>query len=137
MPSRLTLFTASRGMSRLAAAVLLAAVLGCDSGTPLGQVSGVVTYDGQPLQDAEVEFIPLDQGKSSIGFTDENGKYYLQYTLNRTGALIGKHKVSVRVNPAPGAPAVPIPRKYGAKSELEYEVTAGTNEYAIRIESAD
>lgn len=138
MPLRVSLSAGRRELPLVAVTVLLAALLGCgESGVPLGDVSGVVTYDGKPLADAEVEFFPLGKGKSSIGFTSENGEYRLQYTLSRTGALLGKHRVSVRAYPPPGAPAVSIPSKYGANSELICEVTSGANTFDIKIESAD
>ena len=126
----------SRTLS-LATALLFVAAMGCDSGVPLGQVSGKITYDGQPIPYAEIEFQPISRGKSSIGFSDKDGNYYMQYTLNRKGALVGKHMVSVALRSHTGPAPIEIPQKYGAKSEVEFEVQAGTNEYDIEIKSME
>lgn len=60
----------------------------------LGQVTGVVTMDGQPLADVVVVFMP-DKGNPSSGITDSSGNYELAYLGDSKGALVGQHKVSI------------------------------------------
>lgn len=70
-------------------------VAGCaDNGPALGTVSGTVTMDGKPLPNAIVSFVPEAGGRASVGTTDENGNYNLGF-IDRMGALVGKHKVSI------------------------------------------
>jgi hypothetical protein len=111
----------------------LAALSGCRDGPELGKVSGRVTYKGEPVSGAVVSFIPRDERKQSIGFTNEEGEYELQYTLRREGALIGRHRVSVRVYPDQGRRPVPVPEKYGPKSKVEFEVERGRNRFDIEL----
>jgi hypothetical protein len=117
----------------LAGAALLASCGGCSKGLPLGDVTGRVTYQGKPVAYAAVEFHPVTNEKSSLGWTDEDGYYTLQYTLSKPGALIGRHKVQVRTYPQEGEQPVPVPAKYGNNSQVEFEVKGGENELNIEL----
>jgi hypothetical protein len=119
----------------LALAALLGALGGCSQGPTLGDVSGRVTYKGEPVPDAIVDFRPVGEGKQSMGFTNADGDYELQYTLRRNGALLGRHKVSVRIYPREGAKAVPVPARFGAKSQVEFDVQSGSNRFDIELSS--
>lgn len=113
------------------ALLLLLCLPGCRDGS-VGRVRGVVTYDGAPVQGLEVEFNPVGEGRSSIGFTDQQGHYELQYTLQKKGALVGEHKV--RVSIPPGADlGFRIPPQYGGKSELVCQVAPGANTFDITM----
>jgi hypothetical protein len=73
---------------------LLAAIAGCNpSGLDLAPVEGVVTYNGAPVSNAGVMFLP-EQGAMAIGVTDAEGEFTLT-TANHPGALIGPHRVSI------------------------------------------
>ncbi len=61
-------------------------------------VTGVVTYKGEPLADANVMFVPVDpKGRSANGKTDANGKFVLKTYVGAshelTGALEGDYKI--------------------------------------------
>ncbi len=61
-------------------------------------VSGVVTFDGEPLANATVKFIPTDAtGSQSYGRTNEKGEYKLQTLLGApdAGTTPGEYKVAV------------------------------------------
>lgn len=73
-------------------------LLGC--GIPnLGQVSGTVTYDGEPLDGATVSFMPEDStGVFAVATTDEQGRYVLAAPIKKgmiQGALAGKYRVTI------------------------------------------
>lgn len=121
---------------------------GCGGGadTPdLGQVSGVVTLDGQPLEGAVIEFIPQG-GRPSSGTTDSEGKYDLRYTVEEDGALIGSHEVRITTareqtggegdQPLVEAREEQLPPKYHTKSELKENVEAGSQTIDFALESA-
>lgn len=67
----------------------------------LAQVSGVVKYNGEPLEGLAVRFLPNSEegtsGPDSIGITDANGKYTLVVSSleDTKGAVIGKHRVLI------------------------------------------
>ena len=84
--------------------ILLFAILiaGCGgSKFPLAAVSGTITYDGEPLEGAEVVFAPLEVadtvevGPASVGITDAAGKYTLKTAKGLPGAVATQHRVSV------------------------------------------
>jgi hypothetical protein len=112
---------------------LLATCVGCSKGLPLAEVTGRVTYQGKPVAYAAVEFHPITNEKSSLGWTDEEGFYTLQYTLSQPGALVGRHKVGVRTYPQEGEQPVPVPAKYGNNSQFEFEVKDGENQLNIEL----
>ena len=110
---------------------------GCGGPTyKVAPVSGRVTLDGKPLANATVQFYPLaepgagEPGPTSIGHTDESGRYTLALSDGKStpGALVGKHKVIITLtpkeNPADTRPKhyVQLPARYNRNSELQREV---------------
>ena len=102
-------------------------------------MSGRVTLDGKPLANAAVQFYPFpapgsnETGPTSVGHTDENGRYTLALAdgTSTAGAVVGKHKVFInvvpKVDPNDTKPHhyVQLPAKYNRKTTLEKEVPAG------------
>jgi hypothetical protein len=115
------------------AGVILASLVGCSGDSTIGDVRGTVTYKGQPVPFAAVEFHPVGEGKSSLGWTDESGNYTAQYTLSQPGALIGKHTVALRTYAQEGQSPVPVPPEYSGKSGMEFEVKPGSNRFDIKL----
>lgn len=56
-------------------------------------VTGTITYDGAPLADATVTFLP-ENGKVAVGATDASGNYTL-YTQGEPGATEGMFRISI------------------------------------------
>lgn len=121
---------------------LLVVVLGC-SNAKYAPVEGVVTLDGEPLEDATVTFTPTASGgnemNQSFGRTDATGKYSLQLMMSgKTGALIGNHKVSVAKNIETESD---IMTEAEAKSvrlpshDLTFDVKSGKNEADFNLET--
>jgi hypothetical protein len=121
------------GISKhVVALALLSLILsGCSQGPPVGEVTGKVTYKSKQISFARVEFQPVGEGKSSLGWTDENGEYTAMYTLSQEGALIGMHKVSLSLYPPEGQAAPPVPPEYSGKAGVEFEVKPGSNQFDI------
>ena len=111
--------------------LLLSLLCGCSQGSKVGEVYGKVTYQGQPVRFAKVEFKPVAGGKSSLGWTNEEGEYVAQYTLSENGALLGMHKVILNAYDQEGQPAPPVPAEYGGKAGVEFEVKPGSNQLDI------
>jgi hypothetical protein len=70
----------------LAAAVLSAAG-GC--GPRLAEVSGRLTYKGEPVPSTIITFLPDNGSRPSKGLTDDEGRYTLRYTREEAGAARG------------------------------------------------
>ena len=60
----------------LVALSMLAVLPACSKAIKTEGVAGVITYNGEPLADATVKFIPTDAtGSQSYGKTNEKGEY--------------------------------------------------------------
>lgn len=114
---------------------------GCSNG--LSGVTGTVKLDGKPLEKAFVEFSPPD-GRPSMGKTNANGYYRLEYSTSQTGVEEGEHTVrifthedaSVDMKTGEPTPAVKeiVPAKYNRKTELKKEVKSGSNTIDFDLE---
>jgi len=115
--------------------VVLGLIAGCDGGSSdLGDISGAVTYDGKPVEDGAISFIPMDGKSPTAGGTIKDGKY------TATKVPVGTTKVSItavkivgkkKAYDAPDSPEIPItesliPARYNHASELRYGVKGGT-----------
>jgi hypothetical protein len=138
----------------LCAAVAIAVPLsGCGGGNglKLQKVSGVITFDGQPLTKGNVQFTPDSskgtRGPMATGAIGSDGKFTLTTATPGDGAPVGFYKVSVNCwdegpafdpnNPKPPTPAKSlIPERYAddSSSGLTAEVKAGAkNEFTFEL----
>lgn len=70
---------------------------GCGPGRPeTVPVEGIVTFNGKPVADAAVQFIPVDGGRPAQGATDSQGRFKLSTFEDGDGALPGAHSVTVQ-----------------------------------------
>jgi hypothetical protein len=131
-------------VSALAGAVCFL-LTGC-GGSNVVPVSGTLTYKGKPVTNAFVYFTP-ENGRPSMGETDQDGRFTLTYDPQTKGAQVGKHKVYVTHNTAadagqPGAVPGMAPKmsadskeffsKYsGDKSKVEVTIDKGTSDLKL------
>jgi hypothetical protein len=137
----------SRTLQLLLAILLLA---GCRRGNELELVvvSGTVAYEGKPIDDGEIRFIPQGSTKgptSAAAIT--TGRYEV---TARGGVPAGTHLVEVRAfrprQVAPSSPELPgshsggvkeqyLPKLYNEKSEMTATIESGqrrtTKDYAL------
>lgn len=149
----------------MAAASILAAGLmgigGCGSGARLAPVSGIVTLDGKPYDNAVVVFQPIatggniNPGLGSSAYTDSNGRFELKSMDGKNkGAIVGKHIVRIMTKGndvvgqdlgtgSPDGEATPakrnlnlIPPEWNSESTKEFDVpSAGTDKANFDIVS--
>jgi hypothetical protein len=119
-------------------------VIGCGK-SQNATVSGIVTYDGQPLSTGAVTFQPVAPGPLAIGDIRNDGAYTLR-TGDATGLSAGEYQVTVvATGPMPEAtpsnpmplPELLIPARYGdvSTSGLKYTVERGENRIDIALEN--
>lgn len=79
---------------------LLLAAAGCTSRPALAEVEGQVTFNGAPLDNVQVDFLPdpeaQTKGPRSSGVTDKQGKFTLVCEDQRKGAVVGRHRVLIQ-----------------------------------------
>jgi len=92
----------SRWFRAGAALAVLALAAGCGGGRKVVQVSGLVTFNGQPARNVVVTFQPVASkeeddmpGRGSGAITGEDGRYTLVYDGDKPGCLTGKHLVRI------------------------------------------
>src|SRR4051794_33074290 len=70
---------------------------GCNKGVPVAEVSGIVKMDGKPVPNVKIMFMPDPQkgtaGPFSAGLSDDEGHFKLTCEDERSGAVVGWHKV--------------------------------------------
>jgi carboxypeptidase family protein len=59
------------------------------------KVAGTVTYEGQPIEGANVIFGADGEGRSASGTTDASGRFHLTTLEPYDGAIPGKYRVAV------------------------------------------
>jgi hypothetical protein len=117
-------------------------LVGCGSGTQ-ASVSGKVTLDGSPLDDATISFVPLAGGQQQAAWaTIKGGQYAI---AGKEGLGTGRFRVEIRAlrslgdsqndptRPTPAKEAVP--GKYNSKSELVVNINPGDNVADFELKS--
>jgi hypothetical protein len=88
---------------------LVLGVSGC--GAKPVKVAGTVTFDGTPLPNAIVKFIPTGKGgHEATGLTNADGSFQLETFASRDGALPGDYKVTVQYQEPLMQTNVPAPQ---------------------------
>jgi len=104
------------------------ATVGCSDGGPSREdVSGTVTFDGQPLESGEILFFPAGGGGTPEGGTIAGGKFEFQATAGAKRVEI----TATREEGGPAADGLPnyvsfIPPRYNSQSTLTQTVEVGS-----------
>ena len=136
--------------------ILVAAGLMTSSGCgpkrpPTATVGGRVTYLGKPVPEGRIMFYPDDGRRPAMGVINSDGSYRLTTFDSKDGALLGRHRVTIKAvrvvggmpvnelggqpgNLSPSAAQLPtlewiVPEKYSRpdSSPLKAEVKPGEN----------
>lgn len=81
-------------------AVVAIAFVGCNRGPAMGNVSGKVTFQGQPVTEGTVAFNSPDKGTGATAPIGPDGSFKLENAL-----VPGNYKVTILPPPAPPPPA--------------------------------
>jgi len=120
---------------------LLASVLliGCSHQPPLYEVTGSVTFDGQPIPEGDLLFITPAGTRGPDPAKLAGGKYELKTTAGKKRVEISASKI--RPGGARGAGGEPVaeeyvPARYNIQSELTADVQAkGKNTFDFELGS--
>ncbi len=127
--------------------LLLLCGCGSGDGPPLVAAGGVIQFQGQPLADAQVSFVP-ESGPVATAITNAEGNFTLN-TRGKPGVVQGNHRIAIiayeQTNSPAGSqddnsnipPAVSrIPEKYGLikRSGLTATVSPKAEENQFRLE---
>lgn len=138
-----------RGWHGIAVVLVSLAMTGCsDPNTQKrGEVTGTVTLDGQPVEDAAISFFPVGSTSGpSAGGKIVNGKYHVPQAQ---GPVIGDNRVEFNGAKKTGKKIkdrfgeemtqdqiVPLfPDKYNIQSKEQVRIEAGPNSYNFDLKS--
>jgi len=106
---------------------------GCD-GSKLADVSGTVTFDGTPVEEGTITFIPADGQGQTAGGPIKDGKYSAQVPVGTMKVSISYPKAvgKKKLYNTPNSPEGTIwkeglPARYNEQTELVLEVKSGRN----------
>ncbi|WP_144987949.1 transthyretin-like family protein [Gimesia aquarii] len=110
---------------------------GCNQSPELGKVTGLVLVDGQPGASLVVTFQPVKSGRPAVATTDEDGRFVLSYTQDRSGALLGAHEVFLQTIPnfelmEGQSVSTPIDEKYQSPFKT-VEIKPGSQEFKFEV----
>jgi len=122
----------------LPAALLLA---GC-GGDGRIKIDGGVTFDGKPIDNGTIAFVPADGGGPTAGALIQGGRYSLRVATGKKRVEIQGFKEVGRGRAVESDPSSPIvakmapfvPAQYNTASTLTYEVQGNTDkaDFALR-----
>jgi hypothetical protein len=123
---------------------------GCGSGDRGPErvvVSGAVTYNGKPLSQARIRFIPAATSAVPMaGAPIEDGKYRAD---NNGGVPVGTHQIQIEAyrtdQPSPAALPSPrsggrqqyIPKRYNSDSQLQITIEPGSPKIVKNFDLTD
>ena len=98
-------------------------------------VTGRVTFDGQPLENGFVQFVPVDSKTSPESGRIAKGLYRMESKAGQVSVHILSTRLTGKMDPVMGTAIEEmfIPEKYNSKSELKADVVAD-NANAIDFE---
>ena len=128
---------------KMAIRSLVIAAMFCSSGCgpsvpPTYPVSGTITYDGKPVTDGDILFVPLDRSLGPDAGKIDGGKYTLQAKAGKCRVEITALDIGPDTPIIQGSPVASnyIPARYNSKTELIVEVSAdGNNVFDFPLES--
>lgn len=109
-------------------ALLVVSLAGCGSSGPATyEVSGSVSFDGEPVAKGEILFRAADGAQATAAGKIADGKYTLRTTPGRKRVeIIATRTITAETPAASGEPAVRaqmfIPAQYNTQSTLSVEV---------------
>lgn len=81
--------------------------VGCGGDTGLTRVSGTVTLDGKPVNNAVLTFVPTGSGEAGAASTNPEGKY-VATSKGGVGLMPGKYSVKIKSREMPQQKSNPM-----------------------------
>jgi hypothetical protein len=119
----------------VACSLLIAAWAGC-SQPEFIDVTGTVTYKGQPVTNGEVRLMPHDKSIANVAGKLVDGKFQLRSKPGKAKVYIQAVRWTGKRDPVENFEITElyIPARYNDKSELEVEVTRdGDNHFEFAL----
>jgi hypothetical protein len=112
---------------------------GCESEAPRYEVTGTVTFEGAPIEEGSISFVPEEKGLSPDAGRIEKGRYSIEVRPGRKQVQIRASRPLPPERQDPHSEMGPlyedyIPAQYNSQTTLSAEVTAdGKNEFSFDL----
>jgi hypothetical protein len=121
---------------------LLLCLSGCGRRDGLTEISGAVTYDGQPVKKGAISLLPADGQGPTAAAVIADGKYSVKVTPGKKQVKIEGFRVTGQKQYNPRDPKSPmvdvqeqiLPERYNAKTELSREIASGAKTVDFALE---
>lgn len=122
--------------------VWMLCLAGCGHGDGLTQIGGGVTYDGLPVENGTISFLPSDGNGPTAAAIVTDGKYSVKVAPGQKQVRIEGYKVVGQRHYVPNDPTSPmvdiqnqiLPERYNTKSTLTREITPHAGAYDFILE---
>lgn len=125
-------------------ALVVLGLSGC-SDNGLTKVSGTVSFDGTPVEEGSISFMPVDGKGVTAGGVIENGKYSAKVSPGEMAVQIYATKEVKKENPTQeeiergitSDPVQYIPAQYNKESTLRITVSDSSRQHDFDLEAAE
>jgi len=121
---------------------LMACLTGCGRSDGLTEISGTVSYDGQPVKQGAITFLPAD-GKGPTAATPiADGKYSVKVAPGKKLVKIEGYKVTGQHPFSASNPRIVVdqeqilPPRYNTQSELTRDIASGDHRCDFTLEKS-
>ncbi|HBT77385.1 MAG TPA: hypothetical protein DEB39_10800 [Planctomycetaceae bacterium] len=101
-------------------------IAGCGNSIPVVPASGTVTFNGDPVANAEITITSVEGGRWATAATDEKGVFRLVTPgANKAGCLPGKYKITITKTikvDGKGKEIIIVPEMLGDFATIPYPV---------------
>jgi hypothetical protein len=121
---------------------VMACMAGCSRSGGLTEISGSVSYDGQPVKKGIITFAPANGAGPTAAAKINDGKYSVKIAPGEKLVRIEGYRVVGQRHYSPNNPNSPmvdmqeqfLPERYNKKSELTREITPGLGRCDFALE---
>ncbi len=121
---------------------VMACLTGCGRSDGLTEISGNVSYDGQPVKQGTIIFLPADGMGPTAGTLIADGRYSVKVAPGKKLVKIEGYKVIGQHPFSPHNPRIVVdqeqilPPRYNTQSELTREITSGERRCDFALEKS-
>jgi hypothetical protein len=111
-------------------------VAGCRKATDLVDVTGTVTWNGEPILAGMIVLQPLDSQQAPAGCKIADGKFLLRAKPGKTRVQVEAVRTTTQRDPQTGTylGEMYIPSRYNTETELEADITRdGKNRFEFSL----
>ena len=101
------------------------------------QVEGTLLYDGTPVPETDISFMPANGARGALAHSDAQGHFKVRYTQQVEGIPPGEYKISLSVEPLVENDATKVRDELPDFKKLIARYTADSTPLTVNISKPD